>query len=37
VRILREIHDWLYLDLELYAHATAIASDRAKFLGAVTM
>jgi len=30
VRTLREIHDWLYLDLELYAHATAIASDRAK-------
>jgi hypothetical protein len=30
VRTLREIHDWLYLDLKLYAHATAIADYRAK-------
>jgi len=28
VRTLREIHDWLYLDIELYAHATAISRHR---------
>ena len=30
VRTLREIHEWLYLDIELYAYATAIAGHRAK-------